>query len=291
MLAVDILVALLFWQAPRTVPAGIEIVTDADGNVIERRGPPGATAGTRFPDTDRFIVAARQSATEFTGQLPDFLCDQITIRKESARGPLRWRSHDRVTAEVLYAGGKESYRNVRVNGKVPKGGSPDVSGTWSTGEYGTVLRDLLSVGTAAAFERPRETSIGGVAARMYEYKVARGNSHWRIEYESYKLYPAFEGAVWFEPRDHRVLRMEMMARDIPRDYPLDVIETTVDYGVVEIGRNRYLLPVASECLACVRGTTRCTRNETQFRNYRKFTAESTVTTTDSTITFEGEKRR
>ena len=40
---------------------------------------------------------------------------------------------------------------------------------------------------------------------------------------------------------------------------------------------QYLLPVHSESLSCQRGTNDCSRNVIDFRNYRKYTGESTIT--------------
>jgi len=39
----------------------------------------------------------------------------------------------------------------------------------------------------------------------------------------------------------------------------------------------FLLPVDAEVLSCVRGSRLCSRNRIEFRNYRKFGAESSVT--------------
>jgi hypothetical protein len=59
---------------------------------------------------------------------------------------------------------------------------------------------------------------------------------------------------------------------------------------VEAGGSRYLLPVKSENLACFRGRPRCTRNEIEFRNYRKFSVESQVIHLESEIRLpEGER--
>ncbi len=86
-----------------------------------------------------------------------------------------------------------------------------------------------------------------------------------------------------------MLRIETEAFNLPADFDLDTVEMTVDYGFVRIGGEEYLLPVASENLACWRGSNNCSRNKIEFRNYRKFGAESTIVTTDSEITFDGEE--
>ncbi len=42
-------------------------------------------------------------------------------------------------------------------------------------------------------------------------------------------------------------------------------------------RQQYLLPVHAETLSCQRGTPYCSRNTIDFRNYKKYTGESTIT--------------
>ena len=74
-----------------------------------------------------------------------------------------------------------------------------------------------------------------------------------------------------------MLRIEQSARDVPRSFPLDTIESAVDYDYVLIGGQKFLLPVHSENLMCDRGTSNCSRNVIDFRNYRKFGADSEIT--------------
>ena len=44
-----------------------------------------------------------------------------------------------------------------------------------------------------------------------------------------------------------------------------------------LGEREFLLPVHAETLTCVRGTSNCSRNVIDFRNYRKYSGESTIT--------------
>jgi len=123
--------------------------------------------------------------------------------------------------------------------------------------------------------------------------VPQEGSHWRVDFQGHVLYPAYQGSVWIHPETARVLRIEIQARQVPASYPMDVIEMSVDYGPVRIGGAWYLLPVRAENLACKRHSTYCTYNELTFTNYRRFVAESVLTTTDSNITYElpGEQQR
>ena len=67
-------------------------------------------------------------------------------------------------------------------------------------------------------------------------------------------------------------------RNIPSEFPLDTVETAADYEYVRIGgTQQFLLPVHSENLSCQRGTNTCSRNAIDFRNYKKYSGEATIT--------------
>jgi hypothetical protein len=84
--------------------------------------------------------------------------------------------------------------------------------------------------------------------------------------------------VWIATTNGRVLRIEMQARSIPSEFPLDTVETVADYEYVRIGGiQQFLLPVHSETLSCQRGTNYCSRNVIDFRNYKKYSGEATIT--------------
>ena len=270
---------------PVPVAEGAEIVSDPEGRVVETRRPFSVPAG------DPIIDKAKETAFEFSQSLPDFRCDQLTYRfsGEGYRKP-DWKLQDRVTAEVLYVGGKESYRDIKINGKPLKKGAPEESGTWSTGEFGTVQLDVLSDSSRAVFRFLQGSQVDGRPAAKYFYRIEQPNSHWKVNFQGRPIFPAYRGSIWIDKENHRVLRIEMEAKPIPQDYPLTVVEMTVDYGLVRIAGRQYVLPVKAENLSCFRDSVTCTRNQLEFRNYRKFSAESTISTTDSTVSFDGEDK-
>jgi hypothetical protein len=240
------------------------------------------------PEEDQIILKARQVSEGFTESLPNYIVQQITTRYFSESHKPEWKALDILSTEVVYETGKESYRNVRINNKPVRKPLEEVSGTVSWGEFGTTLVDLLSPATNAQFRRRGASNTSGQPAWWYDFSVELPNSHWQTRYGSHSLRPAYKGSVWLDRTSLRVLRIEMQARNIPEEYPLDAVEWVVDYGVVRIGSNPYLVPVHAENLACWRGTSRCARNSTDYRNYRRFTADATVYTTETNINFGGE---
>ena len=87
---------------------------------------------------------------------------------------------------------------------------------------------------------------------------------------SQTLVAAYGGSVWVDPKTARVLRIEMQARNIPSDFPMDQVESAVDYSYVTIGGTSFLLPVHAESLGCERGTSNCSHNIIDFRNYHEY---------------------
>jgi hypothetical protein len=230
-------------------------------------------------DEDQVIAQARDEAFSFSETLPNYVVKQFTTRYATAAargGRTSWQAIDTVTADVVSEDGKESYKNVLVNGRAPRE-AVEKSGAWSTGEFSSMLQDILSPVTAADFRNKRSTTIVNRAAFRYDFTVEQRNSHWNVHSDSEAYSPGYSGAIWIDKTSSRVLRIEIAAEKIPRAFPLDTVESAIDYDFVLIGEAKYLLPVHSEALSCMRGTSDCTRNVIDFRNYKKFGAETNIT--------------
>jgi len=239
-----------------------------------RQAPAAAAQG----HVDPVIESARESAFNFTETLPNYQVKQFTTRYETgaAQGDrTQWRANDVVTADVLYEDGKESYKNLQINGK-PAKDKIEKSGSWSTGEFATVLRDILSPSSDADFFNKRSATVSNRPAWRYDYTVEQPNSHWQVVASAETYFPAYKGSIWIDKENSRVLRIEMSSHDIPKDFPLDKVESATEYEYVLISDKKFLLPTHSEALSCVRGSGICTKNVIEFRNYRKFGAESDI---------------
>jgi hypothetical protein len=248
-----------------------------------------SSAGLRMPQRmpssgDPFIDQAREAAFSFSETLPNYVVKQFTTRYMTAvarGGKTTWQALDNVTADVIEEDGNEKYKNILVNGKPPLR-DVEKTGSWSRGEFSSLQLDVLSPLTNADFHGKRTTTIVNRAAFRFDFSVAQPNSHWHVESEGQSYQPAYTGSIWIDKENYRVLRIELSAQSMPREFPLDQVESAVDYDYVLIGEGKYLLPTHSEALSCAHGATNCTRNVIEFRNYKKFTA-------DTSITFEADK--
>jgi hypothetical protein len=230
----------------------------------------------RLDNDDQIIRDARTAAREFSAGLPNFLVQQNTTRYFRPSVPPFWNPIDVVTAEVAYKDGKEDYRDFQIDGK-PVYGPIERTGSWSTGDFGLTLEDLMSTATNAQFKRHGEDRIAARAAWVFDYTVAQPNSHWELVSPDDRHYkPAYNGSVWIDKETRRVLRFEQHTSGLPRDFPLSKADSLLEYAYVRIDQKVYLMPSKGENVACFSGSGTCSRNAIEFKNYRKFEAESKI---------------
>ncbi len=276
-------------SAPVVADARPTLHADDSGGVTRLPPPPteGPAAGMAgreriIPSGDEVIDRARAAAFSFSETLPNYVVKQFTTRYATGAargGKTSWQVLDTVTADVIDENGTEKYKNILVNGKPPKTNLED-SGSWSSGEFSSLLLDVMSPSTEADFHGKRATTIVSRSAFRYDFSVAQANSHWKVESGGQSYMPAYTGSIWIDKESSRVLRIEMSAQGMPRGFPLDTVESAIDYDFVLIGEGKFLLPVSSEVLNCGRGTSECGRNVIEFRNYRKFSSETSITFDD-----------
>jgi hypothetical protein len=229
-------------------------------------------------EEDPLIKKAKEAAANYTGSLPNFFCRQVTTRYQSDHPKEGWQALDVLSADVAYENGHETYKNIKVGSKSTDKSMEDLGGAWSTGEFSSVLEDVFSPATGAVFRRSGQDSIHGRTAIVFKYDVTRERSHWRIITPSQLYYPAYRGSIWIDRETSRVVRLEMESRNMPLLFPFAKVESATDYDFVRLSSPQtFLLPSDAEVLSCEQGSDRCVRNHIEFRNYRKFGAESDIT--------------
>src|SRR5579864_7915414 len=277
--------------APRRSTTTAASTNTASGSSVEPAAGPLAVAQPESPalaaeaapgiipvEEDPLIKKAKEAAANYTGSLPNFFCRQVTTRYQSDHPKEGWQALDVLSADVAYENGHETYKNIKVGSKSTDKSMEDLGGSWSTGEFSSVLEDVFSPETGAVFRRSGQDSIHGRTAIVFKYDVTRERSHWRLMAPSQLYYPAYRGSIWIDRETSRVVRIEMETRNMPLLFPFAKVESATDYDFVRLASPQtFLLPADAEVLSCEQGSDRCTRNRIEFRNYRKFGAESDIT--------------
>ena len=236
--------------------------------------PAAPSAKTVEADWTNFLEQVRAKAIAYTDELPNFICTQLTQR--SARYfPGGWRPVDNFVAELSYFDRKEHYKILTVaNQATTSATMENLSGTRSTGEFGTSMRSLFDPATNAVFRLEGREQTNGRETIRLGYQVARQTSSRTINYNNERtVVTAYRGRCWIDPESLQIVRLEDKAINIPPDFPITRSDGATDYDLADIGGRKYWLPVRAEVLLVEGGAKLHTRNVIEFKKYRKFEAE------------------
>jgi hypothetical protein len=224
----------------------------------------------------RVISEAREMALSYTKRLPDFLCLQVTRRYIDPSGLEMYQLMDTVAERLSYFEQKEDYKLISINGKWTDADRWKLGGATSSGEFGTMLREIFEPSTEADFQWERWGKLRGRICHVYSFRVRQDRSKWHISWQrQLEIVPGYRGLIYIDRDVPMVLRVTMEAVDIPPSFPIQEARTVLDYDFVDIAGNEYLLPLRSEMR--MREGRLLVKNQVEFRSYRKFGAEAIIT--------------
>jgi hypothetical protein len=222
----------------------------------------------------RALDEVRQYALGYTKRLPDFMCTQVTRRYVDPDGLEFWREDDVITARLNYFEQREEYKILLVNSRVADLPYDSLGGAISTGEFGSMMREIFDPATEARFQWERWGKLRGSMVHVFSYQVAQPRSHWRVSYQKkLEVTPAYRGLIYVDRDTLVVLRVTLEAL-LPSTFPLQQVSTVLDYDFAEIAGGRYMLPL--KAVMRMRDGRLLAKNDVEFRMYRKFSAEATV---------------
>lgn len=223
----------------------------------------------------RVIEAAREYAMGYTKSLPDFLCMQVTRRYADPSGLGFYGQQDVINARLSYFEEKEDYKVVSVNGRMVDTPMQRLGGATSSGEFGSMMKELFDRQTQTRFDWLRWATLRGKRTHVFQYFVAQPNSRWTINYRDVQqVTPGYRGLVYVDRDSLQVTRITLDA-DIPVDFPVQEATTVLDYDLTEISGQKFMLPLKAEVK--MREGKHLVKNEVEFRLYRKFGADTSIT--------------
>jgi len=252
--------------------------------------PPAAPPKVQLPTAPNSIEQAaiidevREYALNYSKSLPNFLSTQV-VRRFQANSPgsryserytePSWQQVDLLTLRLSYFDQKEDYKLILHNNSPTTQDYKSVGGATSTGEFGSLLRDIFEPRTHAQFEWDGWARLRNQLVMAFHYSVAQVNSQWGIEYEHKDhIIPAYSGRILIDKDTHVVLRVTLNADNLPPSFPVKMATTVLDYDYVDISGHPFLLPLKSETQMSADGIL--SRNDTEFRLYRKYSAEAEI---------------
>jgi hypothetical protein len=231
------------------------------------------------------IAGVREYALNYSKTLPDFICTQVTRRKIAAAPGTRYgggfgsepsyQTVDTLTIRLSYFEQKEDYKLIMVNNTPTSQDYRTLGGATSTGEFGSMLRDIFEPSTGTHFDWDHWATLRQRPAMAFAYRVAQSRSQWHLDYEHrLDLVPAYHGLIYVDTSTHAVVRVTLVAENIPDTFPIRQAETILDYYSQEIAGRPFLLPMKARTNMSADGML--TQNDVEFRMYRKYSAEAEI---------------
>ena len=230
------------------------------------------------------IDEVREYALNYSKSLPNFLSTQVVRRYQAGapgsrynrnRSEPSWVQVDLLTLRLSYFDQKEDYKLILHNNSPTTQDYKSVGGATSTGEFGSLLRDIFEPRTHAHFEWDGWARLRDQLVMAFHYNVEQANSNGASSTRSKEhIVPAYSGRILIDKDTHVVLRVTLNADNIPATFPVKMATTILDYDYTDISGHQFLLPLKSETQMSADGVL--SRNDTEFRLYRKYSAEAEI---------------
>lgn len=230
--------------------------------------PPSAAAQKRILDE------VREYALNYSKSLPDFICTQVTRRYADPSGLQFFAPQDTIMVRLSYFEQKEDYKVILVNDRATTQSMESLGGATSTGEFGSMLREIFEPESQTRFGWERWATLRGRRAHVFKFYVSQLNSKYSISWRrQQQIVVAYTGLVYVDNETHKILRIAMTC-DIPPSFPVQEAGTILDYDTVKIVDREFMLPL--KAVVTMREGKFLTRNDVEFRLYRKFAADTVI---------------
>src|SRR5579872_741907 len=231
---------------------------------------------TADPESQLTRIKAR--VNQVVAGIPNYTCVENVEQSRRLGRTGHFGSVERVRLEVAEAGGKELFARLGAkqfdNTSVP----PFGSGVASSGEFVQYLRAIFG-NSATKFEDRGRDDLEGAPSLRYDYSVSPGASDFRISRLEKFAFVSFHGSVWVDAESLDLMRLKIIADQIPSELGVVTATTDIVYAPFRIGENRFLLPQTSS-LITVTNEAYDFRNDTEFTHCRQFAGTSSISFDD-----------
>jgi hypothetical protein len=261
---------MILSQMVRRILAVILAAAPLVAATVTQEGPDGLPPGILL------LSRIKRHVREELARLPDYTCLQTAQRYHKGSGPKDvLKPLDTMRLEVLDTGDKELYAPPGArNFQTEHPGEFTNAGLSGTGVFSTALRNLM-VNDNGLFQYRGEESLAGHRAVRYDYRVPLLQSGMTVDVEGIQGHVASKGSFWVDPSSLDLLRLDIIADDIPPGLPLASSVSSVRYGRMPIGGRSILLPETAE-MHLVQTSGSEGRNVLEFTHCRAYQAESTI---------------
>jgi hypothetical protein len=272
--------------------------------------PPFAVpARPSIEEQKEFFHRVNVNAIHYSASLPNFICNEVIHRYQMVpphppgmdrRGPSpqtigigAWIAKDVLTVKLSYFENREKYELTLVNGRKTRDSYESSGGAISEGDFGSILLEIFSPESGTKFVWDHWTHLRKRLTRVYSYRTSRERSHYRIgvgdRAEQRRMVVAGRhGFVYADDATGMIMRITGEADSIPLGFPVTAQATILDYDYANVGDKPFLLPLRVQ--NSMKTAQLYFKNKVEFRDYRKFTGESSISFDVPDPTPEPEKK-
>ena len=209
----------------------------------------------------------------------NFLCLQVTRRYVDQSGMENYRLIDTIAEKLSYFDQKEDYSVISVNGIPVTGREHErMGGATSSGEFGSILREIFSPETDTRFDWERWATLRGKRMHVFSYRVPQSTSKYSIRWgdgpSARTIIAGYRGLIYADRETFKVMRLQLEAENMPVDFPIQSVTLDLNYDYTTISGEKYVLPLKAELHS--REGKFLVKNEVEFRRYNRFGTDTSI---------------
>jgi hypothetical protein len=230
----------------------------------------------RVPNHTCVETIARDVYQQVATTPPRSCDDLLGRRKRAGAGTLvKLTTTDRLRLDVAVADGREIYswagahrfEEKEIDELVP-------AGAIGTGPFAATLLGIFETRDPNfAFEG--ETTLDGRRLMEYSFAVSQQESHSRVKAGTVWLVTGYTGTLLVDPATADLVRLTVRTEELPRATNLCEVDSTMEYGMVQLAGEEYLLPKLTRERFIDQDASEA-ENTVTFASCREFRGESTV---------------
>jgi hypothetical protein len=231
----------------------------------------------------------REYALNYTNSLPNYLCIQTTHRKLEPTDALYAKGYrgysslgDVIQEQLTFFDHKETYDVKMFNGKsVANIKHEQLGGVRSSGEFGSMMLNIFDPDTGTEFAWDSwHTLRGKHMVYAFAYHIDKEHGYSMTDEEVHRSYTsAYKGLVYWDRDAHAIPKITLDTTGIPADFPVHEVHITLDYDVIKVGDQEYMLPYHYQLTSQADKVN--SSNEADFKLYRKYGSEASISFGDT----------
>ena len=232
--------------------------------------------GERIPNHTCVESMQRDRYEPVAGRAPKS-CDTLLARRKQGdfQGRLKLTSTDWLRLDVAYAGGTEIYSWAGAS-KFEEGELEDLvpEGATGTGPFATMLLAIFEP-RFPKYVFEGETAADGRRVFEYSFVVSQDQSHYRVKARKEWIVTGYTGSLLVDPKTAELVRLAVRTEELPAATDTCEADTSLEYGMVQLGGGDYLLPKVARQRFIGRDGSEA-ENTMTFAACREYQAESKV---------------